>query len=111
LTWESKRIAGRLLKIFKSLREVDWGRRSDVEKCSAGRHPEAGEEQEAERGTEPPAVVSVVLDEDEDVEWIWTHTADGKSVVTGYIITKRPDKPRQQGAVSDDSNRTVPSGG
>jgi hypothetical protein len=64
-----------------------------------------------ERGTESPAVVSVVLDEDEDVEWTWTHTADGKSVVTGYIISKSPDKPRQQGAVSDDSNRTVPSGG
>ena len=47
-----------------------------------------------ERGTEPPAVVSVVLDEGEDVEWIWTHTAAGKSVVTGYIITKRTDKPR-----------------
>jgi hypothetical protein len=46
------------------------------------------------------------LDEDEDVEWTWTHTADGKSVVTGYIITKRTDKPRQRREVSDDSNRS-----
>lgn len=44
---------------------------------------------QAERNSPPPAVISVELDEDEDVEWIWTHTADGKSVVTGYIITKR----------------------
>ena len=45
---------------------------------------------------EHPAVISVELNEDEDVEWTWTHTADGKSVVTGYIITKRTDKPRQR---------------
>jgi hypothetical protein len=63
-----------------------------------------------ERSTEPPAVISVELDEDEDVEWIWTHTADGKSIVTGYIITKRADEPRQQSAVSDDSNRTSSRG-
>jgi hypothetical protein len=59
-----------------------------------------------ERSTEPPAVVSVELDADENVEWIWTHTADGKSVVTGYIITKRTDKPGQWREVSDDSNRS-----
>jgi thiamine monophosphate synthase len=61
---------------------------------------------QAERNSTPPAVISVKLDEDEDVEWIWTHTADGKSVVTGYIITKRADKPRQRREVSDDSNRS-----
>jgi len=44
----------------------------------------------------PPAVISVELDEDEDIEWIWTHTSDGKSVVTGYTITKRTDKPGKQ---------------
>jgi hypothetical protein len=55
---------------------------------------------QAERNSTPPAVISVILDEDEDVEWIWTHTADGKSVVTGYIITKRTDKPRQRREVS-----------
>lgn len=41
----------------------------------------------------PPAVISVELEEDEDIEWTWTHTSDGKSVVTGYTITKRTDKP------------------
>jgi hypothetical protein len=60
---------------------------------------------QTERNSTPPAVISVKLDEDEDVEWIWTHTADGKSVVTGYIITKRTDKARQRKEVSDDSNR------
>jgi len=60
---------------------------------------------QAEPNSSPPAVISVKLDEDEDVEWIWTHTPDGKSVVSGYIITKRPDKPRQQREVSDDSNK------
>ena len=60
----------------------------------------------AERNSSPPAIISVELDEDEDVEWIWTHTADGKSVVTGYIITKRTDEPRQRRKVSDASNRT-----
>lgn len=44
----------------------------------------------------PRAVISVELDGDEDVEWTWTHTSDGKSVVTGYTITKKPGKPRQQ---------------
>jgi hypothetical protein len=61
---------------------------------------------QAERNSSPPAIISVELDEDEDVEWIWTHTADGKSVVTGYIITKRTDKPGQRMEVSDDSNRS-----
>jgi hypothetical protein len=49
-----------------------------------------------ELGTRPPAVISVELGEDEDVEWIWTHTDDGVSVVTGYTITKGTDKPRQR---------------
>ena len=61
---------------------------------------------QAERNSSPPAIISVELDEDEDVEWIWTHTADGKSVVTGYIITKRTDKPRQQEEGSDASNES-----
>jgi hypothetical protein len=49
----------------------------------------------SELGTRPPTVISVELGEDEDVEWIWTHTDDGESVVTGYAITQRTDKPRQ----------------
>jgi hypothetical protein len=37
----------------------------------------------------PPAVLSVEVGEDEDVEWIWTHGTDGRSVVTGYRIVPR----------------------
>jgi len=45
--------------------------------------------------SEHPGVISVELDEDEDVEWIWTHTSDGESVVTGYTIIKKAEKPRR----------------
>jgi len=38
---------------------------------------------------QPPALVSVQVDEDENVEWQWTHFADGRSVVTGYRIVPR----------------------
>lgn len=33
-------------------------------------------------------VLSVVLEADEDVEWIWTATADGAEYVSGYNIVK-----------------------
>jgi hypothetical protein len=39
-----------------------------------------------------PAVISVALDEDEDVEWQWTHYNDGRSVITGYTIVKRAEQ-------------------
>jgi hypothetical protein len=55
-----------------------------------------------ERPTRHPAVVSVELDEDEDVEWVWTHTSDGESVVAGYTIIKRTDKLRRLREVSND---------
>jgi len=45
--------------------------------------------------TKSSAVISVELDEEEDVEWTWTHTADGESVVTGYTIIKKAEKPRE----------------
>lgn len=32
------------------------------------------------------AVLSVELNEDEEVVWHWTHFSDGRSVVTGYSI-------------------------
>ena len=35
------------------------------------------------------AVISVELGEDEDVEWHWTHSADGRSFVGGYTIVKK----------------------
>jgi hypothetical protein len=34
----------------------------------------------------PPALLSVQLEEDEDVYWHWTHYADGRSIVTGYTV-------------------------
>jgi hypothetical protein len=37
----------------------------------------------------PPMLLSVEVKEGEDVEWIWTHCADGPSVVTGYRIVPR----------------------
>ena len=37
----------------------------------------------------PPGVISVVVGEDEDVRWCWTHYPDGRSVVTGYEVIKR----------------------
>jgi hypothetical protein len=37
----------------------------------------------------PPALLSVAVEEGEDVKWIWTHFADGRSVVTGYRIVSK----------------------
>jgi hypothetical protein len=44
----------------------------------------------------PPAgsLLNVFLSDDEDVEWIWTHYADGRSAVSGYRIV-----PRAKGAL------------
>ena len=56
-----------------------------------------------EHNTKRPAVISVELDEDEDVEWTWMHTADGKSVVTGCVITKRTDNPRRRRGLLDNN--------
>ena len=36
----------------------------------------------------PNCVLSVALDADEDVQWMWTHTANG-SYVSGYRVTKK----------------------
>lgn len=46
---------------------------------------------QAEGVSAAPQVISVELADDEEVEWQWTHTADGKSIVTGYTIIKKPD--------------------
>ncbi len=37
----------------------------------------------------PPEVLGVELGEGEEVRWIWTHTAGGESVVTGYVILEK----------------------
>jgi hypothetical protein len=34
----------------------------------------------------PPALLSVEIEEGEDVEWEWTHLVGGRSVATGYRI-------------------------
>lgn len=36
----------------------------------------------------PSGVISVELDENESVEWIWTTYSNGQRVVTGYNIIK-----------------------
>lgn len=43
-----------------------------------------------------PNMISVVLGDDEDVCWCWTHYPNGESVVTGYEIVKKDqdDAPR-----------------
>jgi len=38
----------------------------------------------------PNRLFSVKLEADEDVEWIWTHSADGVSYVSGYSIVAKP---------------------
>ena len=38
---------------------------------------------------QPPALVSVRVNDDEDIDWQWTHFVDGRSVVTGYRIVPR----------------------
>jgi hypothetical protein len=37
-------------------------------------------------------VISVELNEDEDVRWKWTHYPDGKSAVTGYEMIKKSER-------------------
>ena len=37
----------------------------------------------------PNRVLSVALEPDEDVEWIWTATANGGEYVSGYNIRKK----------------------
>lgn len=39
-----------------------------------------------------PAVISVELTSDEDVQWQWTHFTDGRSAVTGYTIVTRDEQ-------------------
>ena len=37
----------------------------------------------------PSAVISVELDDNEEVEWIWTTYSNGQRVVTGYNIIQK----------------------
>lgn len=34
-------------------------------------------------------VLSVILEPDEEIEWIWSHYPDGRSVVTGYQLFEK----------------------
>jgi hypothetical protein len=43
-------------------------------------------------GVRPPALLGVDLADHEDIEWIWQHTAEGQSQVTGYRIVPRLPK-------------------
>jgi hypothetical protein len=40
-------------------------------------------------GMSAGSLLSVTLDEDEDVLWHWTHHQDGRSVATGYTIVPK----------------------
>ena len=40
----------------------------------------------------PNRVLSVILEADEDVEWLWTSTANGVSYVSGYTLVKRENR-------------------
>ena len=37
----------------------------------------------------PSTVISVELNENEEVEWVWTTYPDGQTVVTGYNIVQK----------------------
>lgn len=41
----------------------------------------------------PNRIFSVVLRGNEDVEWIWTHSTDGVSYVSGYKIVEKRQAP------------------
>ena len=44
-------------------------------------------------GSEAPGqVLSVELNENEEVVWQWTHRPDGTSAVTGYEIVKKTEE-------------------
>jgi hypothetical protein len=55
----------------------------------------------------PPAVLTVELEEDEEVHWHWTHFVDGHSIVTGYTIIK--SAPRPAASVADSQPRKLES--
>jgi hypothetical protein len=37
----------------------------------------------------PNRVLSAVLEDDEEIEWVWSTTTDGVSYVSGYTILKQ----------------------
>ncbi|NJK99259.1 MAG: hypothetical protein HC838_06825 [Spirulinaceae cyanobacterium RM2_2_10] len=39
--------------------------------------------------TKPGALLHVTLEAEQDLVWIWTHFADGRSAVTGYQLQSR----------------------
>jgi hypothetical protein len=42
-----------------------------------------------ELASQTAPVISVELEADEEVEWLWTHLPTGQSVVTGYEIIQK----------------------
>jgi hypothetical protein len=55
----------------------------------------------------PAPVLDVVLDEDEEVVWHWTHGPDGTRVVTGYSIFKRGER-REDARPAPSKSHAVP---
>ncbi len=41
-------------------------------------------------------IISVELNDDEDVRWQWTHYPDGTSAVTGYEIFKKAEEKNER---------------
>jgi hypothetical protein len=39
-----------------------------------------------------PALISVNIADDEDVEWHYTYLADGRKMVTGYTVVKSTNR-------------------
>jgi hypothetical protein len=40
-------------------------------------------------------VISIELEADEEIEWLWTHYPNGQSAVTGYEIIKKDGSKKQ----------------
>lgn len=43
-------------------------------------------------------VLSILLEEDEEVRWQWTHYANGQSVVSGYEVIKKKEEKEEKEA-------------
>lgn len=65
---------------------------------TSGRTVTAPSPSSATANLPPNRVLSVTLGEGEEVEWLWTTTADGTRYVSGYrILPATPDQTRSLG--------------
>lgn len=59
----------------------------------------------------PGDVLSVEVDPDEDVEWLWTHDRERGSTVTGYNIVSRETVPIDHARLATTKQKTRRSRG